>query len=616
MRMMELLSQADPARTIVIDSAGLRATVDERISGSVPLSPNRAKPGRPWLRAVTAFALVLAVFIPVGLLDRGDGPSWPQLFGGSEGRFGVAASIGLEGGGVKTVAVDGSTIWVMSALQRSLAQIDARSGEIQAQYPINAYVEGVAIGGGYVWLASYDDGGGLLRFDPEAGEVDMEISTEGAPAMAWFSDSLWLSTDAGSLFKVSVAGEFSPAGPGQLKGTGLGMLWIYDSQTRSIRALTEDGNSSGIEITSDSLALGGHLDEIDAVYEAYEHMWLVVGGGGELLPGVVRFNPVTGELQPLNLIPGVRSGVVFDDALWMPSYTEHLIVRLDPRNGDTEYFALPGRPGQVLLADGKLWVALYQPGALARLDVEQLLGADERIVDQTGDGSRLVCTAGSSIQDPAELPTAILDPSGWIGYASWSMVQAELSSVGIRSCAFGFLDDSKTPAERAAGLESALVDAGVEGPYLMVAAMDGVHSTRLFAEGRDDIAAVVLVDPMPVGFQTLYGEVLSEWGHPPWADIDLDVSDALGDFGDTPLVVIGQDPDRTFLGSDFRREAGAATARRLHDAWQAGLDSYQGLSSNSTRVIAADSGLDMIVWDLPDLVAREALAVLERSTGQ
>ncbi len=613
MNVIDLLSRADPARTVVIDSASFRAQVDTRIEGSVPVSSIDARRRRPWLTAVVAFVVVIAVFIPAALTNRAAEPPSLLRAGVPEDLFGVDATVGLDGGGVKTVAVDGSTIWVMNALQRSLVRVDAASREIRARYEIDAYVEGVAVGGGYVWLASYDNGGGLLRFDPTTGEVDVEIPTQGAPSLEWFDDSLWMSTEAGGLFRVSAAGAISSVGRGVLKGKGLGMLWIYDPGSRSILGLTEDGEPSGIEIPPDSPALGENLADVDGVVEVREHLWLVVGGGGELAPGVIRFDPGNGELLPLDLIPGVRAGAVFDGALWLPSYTEHLLVRVDPVTGDTSQFALPGRPGTVFLADGGLWVALYQPGTLAILDVDRLVPAGDRIVDQTVDGGRLVCTSGSSgstTRDSTGLATAVLDPSGWIGYASWSMVQAELSALGVTSCAFGFPGDPRTPAERAAGMAAALATAGVDGPLVVVAAMDGVHSTRLFADGRDDIAALVLVDPMPLGFEALYDQILPGWGHPPWADLDVDAANGLDDFGATPLVVIGQDPNRTFLKVDFRRAAGEDVARRLNDAWQVGLDSYSRLSSNSTGVTAAGSGLDMIVWEQPDMIARQVLQVL------
>jgi pimeloyl-ACP methyl ester carboxylesterase len=215
----------------------------------------------------------------------------------------------------------------------------------------------------------------------------------------------------------------------------------------------------------------------------------------------------------------------------------------------------------------------------------------------------------------------LLEPSDWIDYGSWSMVQAQLSGRGYVVCANGYVEGDSTPQQRAADLAEALTEYGIQGPYLLVAAGDGVHTIRIFSDGRDDVAGVVLVDPMPVGFQTLYDAALPGWGHPRWTDIDAALSGRLDGFGRVPLLVIGQDPERTFLHPGFRQggccDASGASrtgvseevARRLNDAWQAGLAFYAGLSADSTTVTAAGSAFDLILWEQPELVTDWVLQV-------
>ncbi len=106
--------------------------------------------------------------------------------------------------------------------------------------------------------------------------------------------------------------------------------------------------------------------------------------------------------------------------------------------------------------------------------------------------------------------------------------------------------------QQAADLEQALSQAGISGPYVLAAAVDGVHAARLFADGRDDIAGMVLVDPMPVGFQDFYDDLLPDLaGHPPWLDLDAEVSQSLDGFGNVPLIVVEQDPDSVFQSGQF-----------------------------------------------------------------
>ncbi len=111
-------------------------------------------------------------------------------------------------------------------------------------------------------------------------------------------------------------------------------------------------------------------------------------------------------------------------------------------------------------------------------------------------------------------------------------------------CSNGYAEGETTPEQQAADLEQALSEAGLSGPYVLAAAVDGVHAVRLFADGRDDIAGIVLVDPMPVGFQEFYDDLLPDLaGHPPWLDLDAGASEALDELRECPF-----DSDRTRSG--------------------------------------------------------------------
>ena len=141
---------------------------------------------------------------------------------------------------------------------------------------------------------------------------------------------------------------------------------------------------------------------------------------------------------------------------------------------------------------------------------------------------------------------------------------------------------------------------------------DGVHTTRLFADGRSDIVGVVLADPMPIGFQTLLDEETGGAGHPAWLDLEPSESAGLDDFGDAPLVVIGQDPQYIFGNPDFIDLFGTEPSRRLNDYWQEGLAFYASLSTDSRSVTGSGTGMDSMIWDRPDLIVEEVTNLLER----
>ena len=509
------------------------------------------------------------------------------------------------------MAVDGNTIWVMTALANELQRISATTGQVEETYTIDGYVEGVIVGGGYVWLRSYDNGGEVLRFDPSSGEVDLRIAV-GPPGLgaAWFNDSLWVGNDQSDLIQISRDGEIVSTSTGEIKGAGLGYLWVNDPETGLISSLAADGTRGEIVIPTyaglETMSGGG----VRQLTEADGRLWLM----DDDYPwgtNLSIFDPATGELRSFGgLTFGLLDMTEFEGSVWLTSNTDDLVIRIDPESGEVRRYPMPGKAGGLAVADGSLWVTLYQPGALVRLDPDAGLIESAQIVadDWNRFPHRLLCTGN----EQAGRPTVILEPFDWIDYGSWSVVQAQLSNQGYRVCANGYVEGESTPAQRAADLSEALTEAGISGPFVLVANGDGVHATRLFADGRSDVVGVVLVDPMPIGFQTLLDQETGEAGHPDWPDLAPSESADLDDFGDVPLVVIGQDPQYIFLNPRFVEAFGSEAAQRLNDYWQEGLAFYAGLSTDSRSVTATGTGMDRVIWDRPDLIVEEVTNVLNQ----
>jgi hypothetical protein len=616
--MIELLERADPANGVEPDALRLRAKVDVRIGLFPRLMPAPKRAGRPWLVAVASVAVVAVIALPVLLRQESPSVFDPRLDGIAE-LPGVDAVVPLASSGIQTLAVDGDTIWVMTGLANQLQRISADSGEVEASFAIDRYVEGTVVGSGYVWLMSYDNGGELLRFDPVAGAVDKVIPIGGLPGGgAWLGDNLWINNDQGELYRVSADGEIEEAGTGEIKGEGLGYLWVNDPETGLISSLAEDGTRGEIVVPTESGLVTADGWGVRSVTEAGGRLWLM-DGAYPWGTNLSTFDPNTGELSSFGgLTFGLHAMTTFDGSLWVSSHTDHLVFRVDPVTGDMSSYPMPGKAGGLVEADGSLWVVLNHPGVLVRLDpsaglIEQ---AEVTYDDWNRFPHRFLCTGSGE----AGAPTIILEPADWIDYGSWSVIQAQLSTDGHMVCANGFVEGEATPTERAADLDEALTSSGIQGLYVIVASGDGVHSTRLFASGRDDIAGVVMVDPMPVGFAAHLDSSLAEagleaGGHPQWLDLDPTVSASLDGFGDLPLTVIGQDPSSVYLNPRFAAYAGAATAQSINDYWQDGLEFYAGLSTNTHTVVAEGTGMEYVLWDRPDLVVHEVLELVRRASG-
>ncbi|MGH8914292.1 MAG: hypothetical protein ACRDZM_07225, partial [Acidimicrobiia bacterium] len=430
--MIDLLERADPAVGHEANKARLRAKVDEKIGISAPLRPILARTGRPWLVAVVGFAVgILLISVPA--LLRTETPSPLALPVGDLGNLpGVEQVVPLASGGVQTAAVDGDTIWVVTALARELQMVSASSGRIQATYSIDGYVEGVVVGGGYVWLLSYDNGGEVLRFDPADGSVDLTIPIGGEPwyGADWFADRLWVSNHKSELIQISPEGEILANDSGELKGEGLGYHWLNDPGTGLISSLANDGTRGEMVISTDG-TINPVGSGIRSVTETGGYLWLM-HGDYPYASAISRFDPTTGTLEPIPITVGLLGMTDFDGSLWVTSSTDDLLVRVDPESGEISRYPMPGKPGGLFEAGGSLWVLLHQPGALIRLDTEaDLIETGETALETGTNGHRLLCTGNRDSGGP----TVLLEPSEWIDYGSWSVIQAELSGEGHLVCA-------------------------------------------------------------------------------------------------------------------------------------------------------------------------------------
>ena len=607
--MIDLFERADPAIGVETDKARLRAKFEERIGLAPSLQPTAGRRRHSWLIAAVSFAGVIAIALPSLLGQESPTVFTPSLDGVTD-LSGVQAVVPLASGGMQAMAVDGETIWVMTTLQNILQQVSVSSGEVEATHEIAARVDGLVVGGGFVWLVSSDNGGEVLRFNPTTAAVDVTVPIGGSPGWAhWFGERLWISNEDSELLQISVEGEIVSIQAGELKGgEGLGHLWVNDPETELISSLSEDGTVGEIVIPTERGLETVSGSGIRQVTEAGGRLFLL-DGDYPWGTNLSVYDPTTGEVgQFTSLTFGLLDMIEYDGYLWVISHTDHLLIRVDPATAEQRRYPMPGKTAGLAAADGALWVTLYHPGALVRLETNaDLIEAGEVVSDDwNGFPHRLLCTGNSSTGGP----TIILEPIDWIDYGLWSVIQAELSNEGYVVCASGYMEGEASPEKRASDLDDSLTEAGITGPYVLVAAGDGVHATRLFADGRDDIAGVVLVDPVPVGFQDVFEEALpSDAGSPEWVDIDPAVSASIDDFGDLPMVVIAADPEAVFLSKSFITGFGRETAETLDDAWQAGLVFYAGLSTDTRSVVADGTGMHMVVWNQPDLIVEEVSSV-------
>ena len=103
-----------------------------------------------------------------------------------------------------------------------------------------------------------------------------------------------------------------------------------------------------------------------------ETVWVVAGDRDDLLrPG--RVIPIdgteTGPAIELPIAPGYMRAI--GGQLWIASFWDNKLGRVDPATGDVAVFDMPGEPIDMLSVGDDLWVTLRSAGQVAVIDPEQ-----------------------------------------------------------------------------------------------------------------------------------------------------------------------------------------------------------------------------------------------------
>jgi len=257
------------------------------------------------------------------------------------------------------------------------------------------------------------------------------------------------------------------------------------------------------------------------------------------------------------------------------------------------------------------------------------------LVDVGGRKLMFHCTGQGS-------PTVILESGHGADLTYWLKVQIG-GDRSYRVCSYdranlGDSDQAPTPRtfqDIARDLHALLTNAHIGGPYILVGHSGGGMMIRVFTDQYpEEVVGLVLVDSghPDMGPRLLAGlppeslfepKAIREWRiwlswmsdshgslYKDLEGMDMKASNAqvkaAKPLGDLPLVVISRSPDNPTL--EGRLPLPAETNAKLLQIWQDLQSELVGLSSNSTRVIAAHAG-HMIPTEEPELII-EAIRTL------
>lgn len=246
-------------------------------------------------------------------------------------------------------------------------------------------------------------------------------------------------------------------------------------------------------------------------------------------------------------------------------------------------------------------------------------------------------------------PTIILEAGGPGDSTDWELVMLYYRET-TRICAYdranlGYSDEAPKPRtylDMTRDLHALLVNASVEGPYILVGHSMGGMLVRLYADQYpEDVVGLVLVDSAhpDMGDQLLANLPSKSWGeskslkawrqYGSWLSasngrepnnpegVDAKIGNeqirAVKSLGNLPLVVISRSPNNPVL-AEAMPSLLEETNTKLLRMWQDLQAELMDLSSNSTRVIADHSGHD-VNKEEPRLVIDAILKLVNEYRG-
>jgi streptogramin lyase len=232
---------------------------------------------------------------------------------------------------------------------------------VTAVFDLDYRPSGIAATDDLIWLEDHASTNKVYALDPETGETRATVDvTRPCDVVAAF-DRIWVADlDAGELLWIdpatmAVGGQITGLdGPCGVQAVD-GAIWLAVNSGLA----RVDPDSEEVVITE----LG------DAAFPGSgKPLWAALYSSGDLVP----IDAATGQAGEITPYPdGPSEGPPLATgfgALWVGSFTQDRLYRLDPRTGEVDAEIEVATPTRLLVTDEAVWATSYPQGVVTRID--------------------------------------------------------------------------------------------------------------------------------------------------------------------------------------------------------------------------------------------------------
>ncbi|MGI8593195.1 MAG: protein kinase domain-containing protein [Solirubrobacteraceae bacterium] len=247
-------------------------------------------------------------------------------------------------GKIRDIAAGEGAVWVVDEAANTLVRVDARRGRVVKRIALPDHPDAVAVGPGTVWVTMT---GGTVRIDPDTDRV-IRSGEAGGYSLATQGGYLW-ATD----FIDDAVNRISPSGEvRQIKRRLGGEPRLAAADARRVFVLTEGGNMLRLE-----QGAGRGAPRLTSVRTGASDNpgGLAVGEGGVWVADdrkLSRYDPKTLKRETRRNIDALAEDVATGaGAVWLTSFDDALVVRVNPRTGyESARYSIPAEGKQIAVS--------------------------------------------------------------------------------------------------------------------------------------------------------------------------------------------------------------------------------------------------------------------------